>query len=239
MRSSSLFLSLSALTTLASAHFLVNTPPSIGFDDNKEGTAPCGGFTPNLQDTGKLVDFHVGGDAISVKLTHNQGNWLFRVTQDPKAASGWEQIFPIVMQSGLGDYCVPHVTVPDSYVGKKGIIGIVSNAPDGLLYQCITANFVEGVNSQTPSACKNGTIKASFVNDSQLSALVGASSGGSGGNSTSAPSSPTGSKPSASTPSPTKNAAASLQGAWSTTGAGFGNIVAILSMALVGGALLV
>lgn len=127
------FALLSALCGLGSAHFLLNFPKSIGFDDSNEGNAPCGGFTPDLSKD--LVDFHVGGDAISVKLTHPQGNWLFRVTTDEKAESGWEQIFPIVQQSGLGDFCQPQVTVPSKYAGKKGVLSVVSSATDGLLYQ--------------------------------------------------------------------------------------------------------
>ncbi|GAO19983.1 hypothetical protein UVI_02063340 [Ustilaginoidea virens] len=130
MRSFSL---LSALCSVTYAHFLLKYPESIGFDDDKEDTAPCGGFTPDFSK--KLVDFHIGGDAIAVTLTHPQGNWLFRVTDDQKAESGWQQIFPIVQQSGIGDFCEPQVTVPSKYAGKKGVLSIVSSATDGLLYQ--------------------------------------------------------------------------------------------------------
>ncbi|KYK56366.1 GPI anchored protein [Drechmeria coniospora] len=166
---------LSALCAFAAAHFTLTYPPSIGFEDADEDKAPCGGFTPDF--TKDLVDFHVGGEAIAVRLMHPQCNWLFRVTTDEKAASGWEQIFPIVQQSGLGDFCEPQVTVPESYVGKKGVVGVVSSAVDGLLYQCIAVNFVPG-SAEPPSKCKNGTIKASFVADASLSALVGKSADG-------------------------------------------------------------
>lgn len=133
MRVSSIFLS---LASLSSAHFLMNYPDSIGFDDDKEGTSPCGGFTPDLSSGSKqLVDFHVGGDSLAMRATHNQVTWLFRVTLDGTASSGWKQIFPIVQQSGLGDFCEPHITLPASYAGKKGVIGVVTDAPDGLLYQ--------------------------------------------------------------------------------------------------------
>lgn len=127
------FALLSALCGVGSAHFLLNYPKSIGFDDASEDKGPCGGFTPDFSKN--VVDFHVGGDAISTKLTHPQGNWLFRVTTDEKAESGWEQIFPIVQQSGLGDFCQPQVTVPSSLVGKKGVLSVVSSATDGLLFQ--------------------------------------------------------------------------------------------------------
>lgn len=127
------FVLLSALIGFSAAHFELVYPESIGFSDDDEDKSPCGGFTPDL--TKDLVDFHVGGEAIALRLTHTQSNWLFRVTTDEKAESGWEQIFPIVQQSGLGDFCEPAVTVPESYVGKKGVVSIVSSAVDGLLYQ--------------------------------------------------------------------------------------------------------
>lgn len=131
---SSLLLSAAALCGISLAHFELKYPDSIGFKDDDEDKAPCGGFTPDLSKA-DLVDFHVGGEAIAVRSTHQQGNWLFRVTTDEKADGGWEQLFPIVQQSGLGDFCQPQVTVPEKYVGKKGWVNVVSSAVDGLLYQ--------------------------------------------------------------------------------------------------------
>lgn len=131
---SSLLLSAAALCGISLAHFELKYPDSIGFKDDDEDKAPCGGFTPELSKAG-LVDFHVGGEAIAVRSTHQQGNWLFRVTTDEKADGDWEQLFPIVQQSGLGDFCQPQVTVPEKYVGKKGWVNVVSSAVDGLLYQ--------------------------------------------------------------------------------------------------------
>lgn len=126
---------LSALCGLAAAHFKMLFPDSIGFSDDNEGKSPCGGFTPDFSDKDKLVDFHVGGEALAMNLFHPQGDWLFRVTTDKTAKGDWQQIFPIVQQSGLGSFCEPVVTVPDSFVGKQGVVGIVSHTSDGLLYQ--------------------------------------------------------------------------------------------------------
>ena len=131
---SSLLLSAAALCGLSLAHFEVKYPDTIGFKDEDEDKSPCGGFTPDLSKN-KLVDFHVGGEAIALRSTHQQGNWLFRVTTDEEASGGWEQVFPIVQQSGLGDFCQPQVTIPEKYAGKKGWVNVVSSAVDGLLYQ--------------------------------------------------------------------------------------------------------
>ncbi|KAL7930296.1 hypothetical protein V8C35DRAFT_313494 [Trichoderma chlorosporum] len=243
MRSSAILPAILSLASVSSAHFLLNYPTSIGFDDDKEGTAPCGGFTPDLSSGSKqLVDFHVGGDSLAVKSTHPQDTWLFRATLDGTAESGWQQIFPIVQQSGLGDFCEPVITLPSSWAGKKGVIGIVADAPDGLLYQCVAANFVSG-SIDPPSACKNATITASFVDDSKLSALVSgkASGGSSNGTTTGSPSSstkPSTTQSSAAAASSTKNAAAALAASWSVSGVNLGSALTALSMFLAGGALM-
>ncbi|KAF4451328.1 gpi anchored [Fusarium austroafricanum] len=225
MRSSTL-LSTALFCGLSLAHFKVKYPDSIGFKDDNEDEAPCGGFTPNLSKD-KLVDFHVGGEAIALLSTHQQGNWLFRATLNEKADGDWEQVFPIVQQSGLGDFCQPQITVPEKFAGKKGWVNVVSSAVDGLLYQCIAANFVKG-KADPPSECKNSTsMKASFVDDSKLSALVGQSANGS-----STETGTTTSTGSAASATNSGNAAAALQG-WSA------NSVGMITLFIAGGALLV
>ncbi|PHH66176.1 hypothetical protein CDD81_239 [Ophiocordyceps australis] len=164
-------------SSLALAHFEMTQPKSIGFSDDDEDKAPCGGFTPDFSKN--VVDYPVGGAALAMRSTHQQSNWLFRGTLDEKAEKGWKQMFPIVMQTGLGDFCEPSVPAPAQWAGKKGVVSIVSSATDGLLYQCIAVNFVNGTGEQ-PQECRNGTAKASFTTDSRLTALVdnGSSSGG-------------------------------------------------------------
>lgn len=48
-----------------SAHFLLHYPATVGFSDDDEGTAPCGGFTVDFG-TDNLTDFHVDNDVIAV-----------------------------------------------------------------------------------------------------------------------------------------------------------------------------
>lgn len=191
-----------ALCGVASAHFQVLYPTALKTTEADEGTGPCGGATIDL--TKDLVDFHVDGEAIALKLTHPQGKWLFRVTTDPAAKTGWEEIAPIVQQSGLGNYCNKQVKVPSKYVGKAGIVSVVSKAVDGMLYQvrtnnfqrncetrltwpqCIAANFVKG-SQDPPSLCTNtSSAQFAFDSDSDLTALVGNQTTGSTGSSTSA-----------------------------------------------------
>ncbi|KAF4340995.1 gpi anchored [Fusarium beomiforme] len=234
MRSSTL-LSTALLCGLSLAHFEVKYPDTIGFKDDDEDKAPCGGFTPDLSKD-KLVDFHVGGEAIALLSTHQQSNWLFRVTLNEKADGDWEQVFPIVQQSGLGNFCQPQVTVPESYAGKKGWVNVVASAVDGLLYQykCIAANFVKG-KADPPSECKNATsVKASFTDDDKLSALVSNSSKPESSSSGTATGTATGTGSAASSTS-SDNAVAALQ-AWSANGVG---MITLMTMAFAGGALLI
>jgi hypothetical protein len=125
------------LIAVAQAHFLLNYPKSIGFSDDAQRDGPCGGFTPDFSKN-NFTDFHIGGDNIATRTTHPQGNWLYRFTLDPTASGNWTQAFPIVQQSGLGSFCEPLVTIPSQLAGEKGVLGVVSNTPDGLLFQACT-----------------------------------------------------------------------------------------------------
>ncbi|KAK7427172.1 hypothetical protein QQZ08_006285 [Neonectria magnoliae] len=235
MRTNAL-ISAAALCGLSLAHFELKYPKSIGFKDDNEGDSPCGGFTPDFSDKDKIVDFHVGGEAIAVRSTHQQSNWLFRVTTDEEAKSGWEQLFPIVQQSGLGDFCEPKITVNESYIGKKGIVNVVSSAVDGLLYQCIVANFVKG-SADAPSECKNASsVKAYFTDDDDLSALVDSNSSSGSASGSASGSSTASSTGSAASATESDDAASALQ-AWSVTG--LGSIISVLSMLFVGGAVII
>lgn len=122
------------LLATAHAHFTLDYPATIGFDDDKESTAPCGSFTPDFTKD-NVTDFHVGGDNVAINLLHPQGTWLYRATLDQTASGNWTQLFPEVLQSGLGKFCEPQITVPASWAGKKGVLSVIVDAPDGLLYQ--------------------------------------------------------------------------------------------------------
>ncbi|KAJ5465221.1 uncharacterized protein N7458_000907 [Penicillium daleae] len=119
----------------SSAHFLLNYPSTIGFGDTLELTPPCGGFTVDfIKDN--VTDFHVDGDTIAVTSIHPQSIWLFRSTLDLNVTTAnWTDLLPAVEQTGIGDYCEPAVTVPGSWIGKKGVISVVQVSPTETLYQ--------------------------------------------------------------------------------------------------------
>ena len=126
---------LTILVSHCSAHFYLNYPPTIGFDDSLEAEAPCGSFTVDFSKD-NVTNFHVGGDSIALTSIHPMATWLFRATLDQTATSGnWTSLLPAIVQTGLGDYCERDVKVPASWAGQKGVIGIVQDAPDGILFQ--------------------------------------------------------------------------------------------------------
>ena len=140
------------LVEYSSAHFLLHYPPTIGFDDSLEGTPPCGSFTVDFsQDNmyvlsrihaspanSKRTDFHVEGDSIALTSIHPMATWLFRATLDQTAAGNWTNLLPAVSQTGLGDYCERDIMIPSSWAGSKGVIQVVQDAPDGILFQVRT-----------------------------------------------------------------------------------------------------
>ncbi|KXX81836.1 hypothetical protein MMYC01_201828 [Madurella mycetomatis] len=160
----------------ANAHFELLRPPPLEGDsmnDDLQANAPCGGGVADLsQDIAS--DFHVDGDAVAVFLGHAQATWLIRATLDSSAEGNWTQLFPIVTQSGRGEFCEPAVVAPREWVGRKGIISTVCKAPDGLLYQCAAVNFVSGSNtSLDPDSCRNSSaMSISLDNDPTLASMV-------------------------------------------------------------------
>lgn len=82
-----------------------------------------------------LTPRRVDGSAIALTSVHPQATWLFRATLDQTASGNWTTLLPSIEQTGLGTFCEPSVSVPASWAGSKGVIGVVQDAPDGILYQ--------------------------------------------------------------------------------------------------------
>ena len=65
LSSTYLFCLVAAFISHSTGHFLLNYPPTIGFDDTLEGTPPCGSFSVDFS-TDNVTNFHVAGDSIAV-----------------------------------------------------------------------------------------------------------------------------------------------------------------------------
>ncbi|KAK6531316.1 hypothetical protein TWF281_008128 [Arthrobotrys megalospora] len=180
---------LSILTvSVANAHFTLRHPAPFGKSAANQDQGPCGGYT--LSDSTPVTEFHVDGEAVAYSSSHPEVKVLFRIIEgnSPDGPNSFKG-YPIVEQFGAGDFCEPRVTAPKSLVGKQGIVQVVQNAVDGMLYACAYVRFVNGALSDLPDTCKNGTgVDAGFGEDAALEALVsGSSDAPTGSQTTSAP----------------------------------------------------
>ncbi|KAI9655256.1 MAG: hypothetical protein M1829_000669 [Trizodia sp. TS-e1964] len=155
----------------STAHFVLQYPTSLGFDDTLEGTGPCGGL-PITSDN--AADFHVGGEPVAMITTHPAATWLFRATLDLTGSGNFSNLVPAISQTGVGSFCESSIPAPAAWLGQKGIVQVVQNAIDGLLYQCAVVNFVAGTASAIPSSCKNSTgVTATYTAAPALSTISG------------------------------------------------------------------
>ncbi|KAK5554971.1 hypothetical protein LTR46_007175 [Exophiala xenobiotica] len=158
---------LSLWAACASAHFILQYPHSLGFDDDTEGTGPCGGFDVSFNSSDDSVP--VGGFPVSMLSTHPAADWLFRVTLDQKAPFNWTNLLPVVSETGLGQFCLPNLKAPSDFAGKSGVVQVIQHGPDGILYQCAPVSFVTGVNTAVGSSCTNVTgLTATVTNETNF-----------------------------------------------------------------------
>ncbi|KAF2475595.1 uncharacterized protein BDR25DRAFT_340289 [Lindgomyces ingoldianus] len=145
----------------ADAHFVLQLPPSLGFNDVKEGEGPCGSFSINNRD--KVTEWPVGGYPISLLTTHTKAKltyWTALANSTDKLVD----LIPQMNQMGVGDFCLPTVPGKKEWVGQDAVVQIVQEAADGSLYQCAAVKFTDGDAAAVPSSCKNSTgVQATFI----------------------------------------------------------------------------
>ncbi|KAI4864240.1 hypothetical protein F4820DRAFT_424181 [Hypoxylon rubiginosum] len=157
----------------AHAHFKVLQPDTIQpFDDDGEGDGPCGGYTPSPNGL-NATEFHVDGDTIYTTLTHPEATWLYRITTDLTAGGNWSEVYPQFQQNGAGAYCTYPATIPHEFIGQTAILGVVANAPDGLLYQCSAVTFVEGSVPRSADCHNASGVTATYTSDPDLTSQLG------------------------------------------------------------------
>ncbi|CZT19970.1 uncharacterized protein RCC_05827 [Ramularia collo-cygni] len=143
-----------ATASLAAAHFQLKYPAA-GFDDDLEGTGPCGGVTP-VVDSGS-PEITVDQFAVQIFTSHPMGNFSFFATTNVAEPYNFTEIVPSVKTTGAGDFCLTSISLPSDWAGKQGILQVVDQGPDGVLYQCAPVRFVEGANSTAGPSCKNAS----------------------------------------------------------------------------------
>jgi hypothetical protein len=132
MRLDSAYLLSSFLISSCWAHFVLQSPVSLGFNDGLETTGPCDGF--DISSRTNVNKYPVGGYPIHVLTTHN--SVVFKYSAALLNDTGtWVEIIPPVKQTGVGDFCLPSVPGYAPWIGLDAVLQIVQFAPDGILYQ--------------------------------------------------------------------------------------------------------
>lgn len=102
-----------AFASLGVAHFVLEVPTSIGYEDIKEASPPCGGF--DITSRAAVTEWPLAGAPLKIISTHPQSRYTIQATlfSDAAGASGnnlnFTKMVPHVMQSGRGGLCLPAV----------------------------------------------------------------------------------------------------------------------------------
>lgn len=122
-----------ALAAGGCAHFVLQIPTSLGFDDALEATGPCGSFKPTDRSTG-VTTWPVGGGSVGVLTTHTQVTWNFKAAllSDP---ANFVSLVHDVSQKGVGSVCFPSIPGNPNWVGQDAVLQVIQNGVDGTLYQ--------------------------------------------------------------------------------------------------------
>jgi hypothetical protein len=137
--------------TRACCSFLLNYPESAGYNTLTEPNAPCGGADANIEKS-NMTFWNVGGGSIYLTSEYKVTDYLFRATLDANLTDGWVNLFLILQQNGIGDFCLPSVPVPDSFNGQTGVLQVIANTTDGLFYQ-VNAVLDYGIDSRYVLTC--------------------------------------------------------------------------------------
>ena len=122
------FLASAALTT---AHFTLDYPYTTGYYYLQEVNAPCGGFPPDLSN---LTAYPLEGGEVAFDLHHPYA--LFLIRAQLVGMNSWVNLSNgFILQNGLGEGCVNAGPVPGNWSGQAGVIQVVGQPPDDILYQ--------------------------------------------------------------------------------------------------------
>jgi hypothetical protein len=127
---------LNFFTTIVFAHFTLDYPPTTGFDEDQEPNPPCGGFPPSLSN---LTEWPLVGGEIALDLHHPYALFLFRAQL--VGSDSWVNVSDgFVYMSGLGEGCIHALAVPQNWSGLTGVLQVVGQPPDAILYQVSPAS---------------------------------------------------------------------------------------------------
>ena len=134
-----------AFATLAVGHFILEVPTSIGYEDIKDGSPPCGGF--DITSRAGVTEWPLAGAPLKIISTHPGAQYTIQATllTDAATASGgnfnFTRMLPLLTQSGRGGLCLPAVPGIAAWQGKDAVVQVIQEATDGQLYQVCKARF--------------------------------------------------------------------------------------------------
>ena len=120
-----------ALVAGACGHYTLDYPFTTGFDEDQEPNAPCGGFDPTATN---LTAWPLSGGEIALDSHHPEMTLLFR--SQLMGSNSWVNLSDgFLLMTGLGELCINAGPVPSNWSGMAGVVQVIGQPPDGILYQ--------------------------------------------------------------------------------------------------------
>ncbi|KAK0548025.1 hypothetical protein OC846_003142 [Tilletia horrida] len=146
------FLLAATAASVANAHFTLDSPTSFGFDEDKEGDVPCGGYT--LQGATRSPWYYKGGP-VQIDSHHDTATVNIRISYAANPTTAQDFLSTPALKSNLalkgqGEFCF-HVDASQSgssaspaAAGTNAtlLIEFISTV-HGALYQCAAVTFVD------------------------------------------------------------------------------------------------
>ncbi|ODQ56243.1 hypothetical protein SAICODRAFT_42417, partial [Saitoella complicata NRRL Y-17804] len=130
-----------------SAHFTLNYPETVGFDEDNEPTAPCGGFSASDATNRTLVPLD-GTAPFAIYAGHPTAQVIVKLalSTDPTTNADFNiTVVPQFTENGLGDFCFPSVNwaaaAGSPTEGQNATVQVAYAGGDGVLYQCAAIQF--------------------------------------------------------------------------------------------------
>jgi len=102
----------------ASAHFVLQIPNSLGYDDANEATGPCDTFDPTDRSKG-VTNWEIRGDNIGLLTTHPSVTWEINVALVSDVKNFVPLVQPFKQSAGVGAVCFGGIPGLEAWVLRK------------------------------------------------------------------------------------------------------------------------
>ena|ERR1700736_3119482 len=123
-----------ALVPTVLGHFTLDYPGTTGFDETSEPTPPCGTFNPSSTN---VTSWPLSGGQIAIDSHHPEMTILMRAQL--MGSTSWVNLTSgFLLMTGLGELCINAGAVPANWNAQIGVIQVIGQPPDGILYQVLS-----------------------------------------------------------------------------------------------------